>query len=338
MVSQRPFGFLDEKEIPILTLSGGAVSVELIPVGAAVRAIWVPDRDGRPTDVCLGYDTPREYRDWNSALGGTLGRCANRIGGARFFIGGREYRLTANEGTNTLHGGGVGFHKKLWDYAVGEDSVTFFLDSPDEEEGFPGNLHAEVSYTLRDGTLDIDYRALCDRDTVVNLSNHTYFNLAGHTARSVADHRVILRAGRYTPSGAGNVPTGEITSVEGTPLDLRQEALLAERLEHPALAGTRGYDHNFVLDGGGEPAAEVYCPATGIALEVNTTLEGMQFYTAGFLTYRTGKGGTQYGRACGLCLETQHFPDAVNHPEFPTPVLRAGEEYRESTSWRFFVR
>ena len=232
----------------------------------------------------------------------------------------------------------MGFHKKLWDYAVGEDSVTFFLDSPDGEEGFPGNLHAEVSYTLRDGTLDIDYRALCDRDTVVNLSNHTYFNLAGHTARSVADHRVILRAGRYTPSGAGNVPTGEIASVEGTPLDLRQEALLAERLEHPALAGTRGYDHNFVLDGGGEPAAEVYCPATGIALEVNTTLEGMQFYTAGFLTDRTGKGGTQYGRACGLCLETQHFPDAVNHPEFPTPVLRAGEEYRESTSWRFFVR
>lgn len=337
MVTQRPFGMLDGREIPLLTLTDGAVTVELIPFGAAVRAIYVPDRTGRPVDVCLGYDTPREYRDWNSALGGTLGRCANRIGGARFTIGGREYRLTANEGANTLHGGAEGFHKKLWDYTLGEDSVVFSLTSPDGEEGFPGTLRAEAAYTLRNGTLTLGYRAASDRDTVVNLSNHTYFNLAGHDAGPVHGHRVTLRAGRYTPSGAGNVPTGEVAPVDGTPLDLRQGALLADRLADPFLEATRGYDHNFVLDGG-EAAAEVYCPATGIALEVRTTLEGMQFYTSGFLLDRPGKGGAQYGRASGLCLETQHFPDAVNHDAFPSPILRAGEEYRETTSWRFFVK
>lgn len=337
MVTQEIFGRLDGREIPLLTLTEGPVSVELIPLGAAVRAIRVPDREGRSVDVCLGYDTPAEYRDWNSALGGTLGRCANRIGGARFAIGGAEYRLTANEGANTLHGGAEGFHKKLWSCAVGENSAAFFLDSPDGEEGFPGNLHAEVTYTLQNGVLTMEYRASCDRDTVVNLSNHTYFNLAGHDAGSIAGHRVTLGAGRYTPSGAGNVPTGEIAPVDGTPLDLRQGALLEERLGDPFLAATRGYDHNFVLDGGGL-AAEVCCPATGIALEVRTTLEGMQFYTSGFLTDRPGKSGARYGRASGLCLETQRFPDAVNHPSFPSPVLRAGEAYREATSWRFFVK
>lgn len=338
MVTQEIFGRLDGRDIPLLTLSDGPVAVELIPLGAAVRAIRVPDREGRPVDVCLGYDTPAEYRDWNSALGGTLGRCANRIGGARFTIGGTEYRLTANEGANTLHGGAEGFHKKLWSYDAGEDSVTFSLDSPDGDEGFPGNLHAEVTYTLRSGVLTLAYRASCDHDTVVNLSNHTYFNLAGHDAGPIAGHRVTLGAGRYTPSGAGNVPTGEIAPVDGTPLDLRRGAMLEERLGDPFLAATRGYDHNFVLDGGELAAAEVCCPATGIALEVRTTLEGMQFYTSGFLTDRPGKGGARYGRASGLCLETQHFPDAVNHPAFPSPVLRAGEEYRQTTSWRFFVK
>lgn len=337
MVKQEIFGRLDGREIPLLTLTGGTVSVELIPLGAAVRAIRVPDRAGSALDVCLGYDTPAEYRDQDGALGGTLGRCANRIGGARFTLGGETYQVTANEGANTLHGGAEGFHQKLWDYAVGEDAVTFSLDSPHGDEGFPGNLHAEVTYTLRGGVLTMEYRASCDRDTVVNLSNHTYFNLAGHGAGSVAGHRVTLGAGRYTPSGADNVPTGEIAPVDGTPLDLRQGALLAERLEAPFLEPTHGYDHNFVLDGG-ETAAEVYCPATGVGLEVRTTLEGIQFYTAGFLTDRPGKNGARYGRAAGLCLETQHFPDAVNHPNFPSPVLRVGETYRETTSWRFFVR
>ena len=251
MVTQTVFGSLDGRELPLLTLTDGAVSVDLIPLGAAVRAIRVPDRAGNLLDVCLGYDTPAEYRDRDGALGGTLGRCANRIGGARFTLGGETYHVTANEGANTLHGGAEGFHQKLWDWAAGEDDVTFSLDSPDGDEGFPGNLHAEVTYTLRGGVLTLEYRASCDHDTVVNLSNHTYFNLAGHGVGSVADHRVTLGAGRYTPCGAGNVPTGEIAPVDGTPLDLRRGALLGERLGDPFLARTRGYDHNFALDGGG---------------------------------------------------------------------------------------
>lgn len=337
MVTTRPFGTLEGRPLPLLTLSAGAISVELLPLGAAVRSIWVPDRRGKPTDVCLGYDTPEEYRLQDACFGGTLGRCANRIGGARFSIDGREYRLTANEGPNTLHGGAEGFHKKLWQFTCRDRSVVFSRVSPDGEEGFPGTLRAEVSYTLQGDTLTVDYRAVCDRDTVVNLGNHTYFNLAGHGSGGVADHLVTIRAGRYTPCGSGNVPTGELASVEGTALDLRQGAPLGERLDDPRLSATRGYDHNYVLDGGG-PAAEVWCPATGIAMEVTTTLEGMQFYTAGFLTDRPGKDGARYGRAGGLCLETQRFPDAVNHPNFPSPVLRAGETYRESTAWRFFTR
>lgn len=337
MVSAKSFGILNGREIPLLTLCGGATEVDLIPFGAAVRSIRTPDRTGRPVDICLGYDTAEEYLTQGACLGGTLGRCASRIGGAGFSIGGREFRLTANEGANTLHGGAAGFHKKLWSYTPGSDCVTFSLDSPDGEEGFPGNFHADVSYILRGGVLIIDYRAVCDRDTVASLSNHTYFNLAGHGSGSVADHVVTLRAGRFTPCGAGNIPTGEIALVDGTPLDLRGGVLLAERLEDPLLADTRGYDHNFVLDGGEEPAAEVYCPSTGIAMELATTMEGLQFYTAGFLTDRPGKGGVRYGQFAGLCLEAQHFPDAVNHPAFPSPILRAEEPYHETTVFRFSI-
>ena len=201
MVTTRPFGTLEGRPLPLLTLSDGAISVELLPLGAAVRSIWVPDRHGIPTDVCLGYDTPEEYRLQDACFGGTLGRCANRIGGARFSIDRREYRLTANEGPNTLHGGGEGFHKKLWHFACHDRSVVFSRVSPNGEEGFPGTLQAEVAYTLQNGVLTVDYRAVCDRDTVVNLSNHTYFNLAGHGSGSVADHFVTIRAGRYTPCG-----------------------------------------------------------------------------------------------------------------------------------------
>lgn len=337
MVEQHSFGILDGREIPLLILDSGTAEAELIPLGAAVRAIRTPDRTGRMTDVCLGYGSAEEYRDQDGCLGATLGRCANRIGGAGFTLGGRDYRLTANEGKNTLHGGASGFHKKLWTYRTGSDSVTFSLDSPDGEEGFPGNLHAEVTYSLRGGTLTIEYRAVCDRDTVVNLSNHIYFNLAGHGSGSIARHTALIRAGRYTPCGPGNIPTGEIASVEGTPLDLRQGAALGERLDAPFLAGTRGYDHNFVLDGGG-PAAEIFCPSTGISMALTTTMEGMQLYTAGFLTDRPGKEGVRYGPFAGLCLETQRFPDAVNHPEFPSPVLRAGETLHETTALRFSVR
>ena len=333
----KSFGAVEGQDVPLITLSDGAVTVELIPYGAAIRAIRVPDREGKGTDICLGYDTIEEYQRHDACFGGTIGRCANRIGGARFSIGGREYRVTANEGDNLLHGGRTGFHQKLWAYACGENSVVFTLYSPDGEEGFPGNLHVEVTYTLENSTLTMDYRAVSDRDTVVNLTNHAYFNLAGHKGGPVQDHVLTVQAGHYTPAGPGNVPTGEILPVSGTPLDLRTGAVLGERLADPFLASTRGYDHNFVLDATDTPAAKLYCPRTGIALEMSTSLEGMQLYTAGFLTRRTGMDGATYGPVHGVCMEPQHFPDAVNHPEFPSPILPAGEEYHQQICCRFFT-
>lgn len=336
MYEVRPFGTLRGQDVPLIRLTDGDVSVELLPYGAAIRTICVPDRTGKPTDICLGYDTLEEYRDQDACFGGTIGRCANRIGGARFTVDGAEYRLTANEGTNTLHGGGEGFHKKLWRYACGENSVTFTLDSPDGEEGFPGALWAEVTYTLQNRTLTMEYRAKSDKTTVVNLTNHAYYNLAGHNGGPVHDHHLRLRADRYTPAGAGNVPTGELADVTGTALDLRQDTRLAERLGSQTLSASRGYDHNFVLNGA--PAATLWCPRTGIALDMTTTLPGMQLYTAGFLTPRKGKGGALYGPAHAVCLEPQFFPDAVHHENFPSPLLRAGEAYRQSIACRFYVK
>lgn len=338
MVEIRSFGVWNGQNTDLLILKDDCgTEVELISYGAAVRAIRVPDKDGKPTDVCLGYDDLESYAQLDACFGGTIGRCANRIGGARFTIDGTEYRVTANEGANCLHGGNDGFHRKMWAYHCGDHSVTFTLESPDGEEGFPGNLHTEVCYHLENGILKIDYRAKTDKSTVVNLTNHAYFNLAGHDKGPVTDHVLKVLADRYTPADGGNVPTGELAPVEGTALDLREGAVLGERLQEPSLAGSRGYDHNYVLNSG-ESAAELWCPRTGIAVEMSTSLEGMQLYSAGFLTERTGKNGAVYGPAHAVCLETQHFPDAVNHPEFPSPVLRAGEELHEWTSYRFYVK
>ena len=337
MIVERNFGSIDGREVKLIALSDGAMTVELISFGAAVRAIYVPDRAGNRTDVCLGYDTLEEYRQQDAYLGAIVGRCANRIGGAGFVLDGRAVRLTPNEGANQLHGGLEGFSHKVWDYSCTDKSVTFTLRSPDGDEGYPGNLQVEVTYTLDNQTLTIDYLARSDADTVVNLTNHAYFNLAGHQGGAVEDHALTIAAAAFTPAGEGNVPTGEIRSVEGTPLDFRTGGTLKDRLSHPFLTASRGFDHNFVLDGQGQTGAVLYCPRTGIAMDMTTTMEGMQLYSAGFLTRRTGKEGAVYGPTHGICLETQRFPDAVNHPNFPTSILRAGEDYRERTAYRFYI-
>lgn len=336
MYEVKPFGAVNGQDVPVIRLSDGVCTAELLPLGAAVRSLWVPDRAGQPTDICLGYDDLDCYRTLDACLGATIGRCANRIGGARFTIDGREYQVTANEGTNSLHGGAEGFHQKLWRFACRENSVAFSLESPDGEEGFPGNLRVEVTYTLENAALTIDYRAVSDKTTVVNLTNHTYFNLAGHDSGPVDGQILTLAADRYTPCGPGNIPTGALASVAGTPLDLRSPARLGDRLDHPFLAGTRGFDHNFVLRSPATgPAAVLSSPETGVALELETTLPGVQVYTAGFLGERRGKGGALYGPRHAICLETQYFPDAVNQLSFPSPVLRAGETYRQRTVYRF---
>ena len=341
MVHISAFGVCNAGPVSRITLSDGAgMAVELLSLGAAVRAITVPDRSGKPVDVCLGYDTAQAYRDYDGCLGGIIGRSANRTGGARFKLDGKLWRVTPNLGPHHLHGGTEGFHRRLWAFAAGENSVTFSLDSPHLDEGYPGNLHVEVTYTLiQPGRLEVSYRAVTDQDTVVNLTNHSYFNLSGHASGPVVDHVLTVRASHYTLCDEDSIPTGALASVLDTPLDFRDPAPIGPRLFHPMLLPTRGFDQNYVLDGPRTaPAAELWSPATGIALEVTTSLEGMQLYASGNLSARTGKRNAVYGPGHALCLETQHLPDAVNHPEFPTSVLKAGELYAHKTDYRFYCR
>jgi len=335
MIKIKPFGSIDGVDVPLLVITDGDISVELIPYGAAIRSVIVPDKNGTLTDICLGYDDLEQYQALDACFGGTIGRCANRIGGACFEIDGVKYNVTANEGANMLHGGNEGFHKKLWQYSCDANSVTFTLDSPDGDEGFPGELHTEVRYTLNGKTLSIDLHAVSNKDTVVNLTNHAYFNLSGHDGGEVSDHLLTVNADSFTPADDGNVPTGVIASVEGTTLDLRSGVLLGDRLDLPELSVSRGFDHNFVLNGGEGPAAVLTSQTSGIKLEMFTSLEGMQFYSSGFLTERIGKDGAVYGKSHAICLEPQHFPDAVNRPNFPSPILKAGEHYRENISFHF---
>lgn len=341
MVEKKLFDTLNGEDIFVYTLSNDKMEVELLPFGATVRAIRVRDREGKWVDVCLGYDDVKSYRERDACVGGTLGRCANRIGGAQFTLNGTVYKLAANNGPNCIHGGIVGFHQRLWKTAKKlENSVVFDLLSADGEEGFPGNLNVRVIYRLEDTTLFMDYEALTDRDTVVNLTNHCYFNLAGQDGGEVTDHEILVRADAYTPADEHNTPIGKLAGVEGTALDLRKTRVLGEVLSNPALKATLGLDHNFVVNRaeGDAPAAELYCPRTGIAMEVRTTQEGMQVYTSGWLDARIGKNGAIYGPTHAVCFESQHFPNAINCPGFPSPVLRAGETYTATTSWKFYTK
>ncbi len=329
MITKHPFGtsFL-------YRIADGPFQAEIIPQGAAVRSLLVPGRGGEPVDVVLGYDTPEEYLSQDGCLGAVIGRCANRIAGAAFTLNGRTYSLEPNQPPNTLHGGSPGYHQRLWELrARGENAVVCSLRSPSGDQGFPGALEVTVTYTLEQGALSVDYEAAADADTVVNLTNHSYFNLDGHAAGRVDHHIVRIDAQRYTPADASGIPTGELRDVAGTPLDLRAATALHERLSHPALAPTRGYDHNYVA--GADFAARVYSPLTGILLAMDTDLPGVQFYTAGFLTPRRGKSGAVYQPRQGLCLESQYPPNAVNTPAFPSPVLAGGQTWRGRARFAF---
>ena len=318
-----------------IILRQGLYEAHILPYGATLQRLWVPDRAGHRRDVVLGYGSLAAYRQNDGYLGATVGRCANRIAGAAFALDGATYPLTANEGSNQLHSGPHGLHQKLWTWAqTAENTVTLRTACPDGEDGYPGTLEVAVTFTLQDSALTIDYEAKCDRDTVCNLTNHAYFNLAGQGSGTVGNHVLTINAGSYTPCGPGTIPTGAVHSVEGTALDLRQGAVLGERLDAAELAEYHGYDHNFCL-WGNHPAAQLFCPESGITLTVETTLPGLQVYTAGFLTERQGKDGAVYDKKHGICLETQFWPDAVHHPHFPSPILRAGETYRQQTVYRF---
>jgi aldose 1-epimerase len=350
-VSERSGGKLpDGSAVKIYTLKSEKVEVQVMNYGGYVLSIKAPDRTGKIADVVLGFDEPTQYYEANHAKGNPffgpiVGRYANRIAHAKFSLDGKEYTLPKNDGDNTLHGGPNGFHNQLWTGQVIPDGVELKYMSKDGEEGFPGDLTVTVKYTLSGNDLKIDYAATTDKPTVLNLTNHSYFNLSGQGNGTILNDQLKLDASRFTPVDSGLIPTGELKSVVGTPFDFLKPHAVAERInandEQLHLAHD-GYDHNFVIDGGGKElkeAAEVYDPASGRVLTVLTTQPAVQFYSANFLDGTIkGKDGIAYPKNAALCLETQHFPDSPNQPKFPSTVLRPGEQFHSVTVFRFSTR
>ena len=350
------FGELDDGtpvELYTVTNANGLV-MKAMTYGGVLTSLTVPDADGELADVILGFDslagyTSNAYRQSNPYFGALIGRYGNRIGGAEFELDGETYQLAANNGPNTLHGGNVGFDKVVWDAEPFADErgqgVVFSRVSPDGEEGFPGNLTTSVTYLLTDDDeLVFEYQATTDQATPVNLTQHAYFNLAGEGNGTILDHELMLNADAVTPVDAGLIPTGEVTSVEGTPFDFRELTAIGERIDadDEQIGFGPGYDHNWVLtDGGADSdglrlAARVVEPASGRVMEVRTTEPAIQFYAGNFLDGSlTGKSGAAYERRSGFCLETQHYPDGPNQPDFPSTVLRPGETYSSRTVYAF---
>lgn len=337
-----------QADLYVLTNKNG-MEVEITNYGGIVVSLKVPDRQGKLGDVVLGYDTLDEYVADKSYFGAIIGRYGNRIGGGKFSIDGVTYTLAKNNGQNTLHGGIVGFNKKLWDASDvskgDEPALELKYTSKDGEEGFPGNLMTTVVYTLTNkNELKIEYSATTDKKTVVNLTNHSYFNLAGAGSGEILKHVLRLEANRFTPVDSGLIPTGELKSVAGTPFDFRKPMEIGAKIDEddPQLKLGPGYDHNFVLNkkkpSGPALAARVEEPTTGRVLEVWTTEPGVQFYTSNSLGDTKGKGGLIYKRRTAFCLETQHFPDSPNKPSFPSTLLAPGQHYHTVTVYKFLTK
>ncbi len=339
-IDRQPFGRIGSRDIARFTLrSGRGVSVSIIEYGGIITSVEAPDRDGAAGDIVLGFDTLDGYLGTEPYFGALIGRVANRIARGRFTLDGHAYTLAVNNGPNHLHGGVKGFDKAIWRAEPSVDATGAHLrlsyTSANGEEGYPGTLSVSVTYTLTNANeLRIAYAATTDRATPVNLTNHTYWNLA--TRGDVLRHEVTINADRYTPVDDTLIPTGEIASVAGTPFDFRAPKPIRRDLAQLSNV-PRGYDHNWVLNGGGlRRAATVHDPATGRVLDVDTDQPGLQFYTGNFLDGSiVGKRGIRYQTHAGLCLETQHFPDAVNHPTFPSTIVRPGAPYRTTTVFRF---
>ena len=316
------------------------MEIKVSDYGATLVQVRVPDKEGRLLDVVLGYDEVQGYEAGNAFFGATIGRVANRIGNGEFRLGGRTYELTRNDGQNTLHGGRDFYNKRIWKTGeTQEDHVEFLLDSPSGDQGFPGNVKISVTYTLtKDNEIKIQYRAVPDADTLMNLTNHSYFNLSGHASGTVLAQEVMLYADAYARADSQSIPTGEIVPVSGTPMDFRQLKPVGAEIEeaYEALEFGKGYDHNWVLNGNGyRKAAFMRSKESGIAMEVYTDLPGMQFYTANFVDHEKGKAGAVYNMRQAACFETQYFPDAVHKDHFEGPEVKAGEVYETTTAYRF---
>jgi aldose 1-epimerase len=351
----EPFGKNAEGQaVRVYTLTNQAgAEARILNYGGILVSLKVPDRAGKLADVVLGFDNIDGYLQDKSYLGALVGRYGNRIAQGKFSLGGATYTLAKNNGVNSLHGGDVGFNRKMWEArdvtGSSDPSLELIYISKAGEEGYPGTLSVKVVYTLTaDNALKIDYSATTDAETVVNLTNHAYFNLVGQGEGDVLQHEVLLRADRYTPVNDALIPTGELALVKGTPFDFQTPTAIGARIgqDNQQLKYGHGYDHNWVLSGREgnaltEPAlaAEVYEPKSGRVLQVFTTEPGIQFYTGNFLDGTAhGKGGKVYNQRYGFCLETQHFPDSPNHPDFPSTALKPGQQYRTTTIYKFSVR
>lgn len=359
-IETKLFGKKKNNEpVTIYTLKNSkGIEAEIIDFGACLTALLVPDKEGKKRDIVLGYDTLEAYETNDLALGATIGRNGNRIAGGKFWLNGKNYQLKINNGRNNLHSGGESYHYRMWETALKEEmdrqSVILSLVSPDGDQGFPGTFQVSVTYTLtEDNELQIFYEGVSDQDTIINMTNHSYFNLDGHDMGSVADHLLWIDADRYTEIDKELVPTGRLLDVKNTAFDFLMEKRIGEDInnEESALKCAMGYDHNMVLNkavnyreagsyqetaGGYRKAAAVRSEKSGIGMEVYTDLPGMQLYTANYMDdSKKGKGGVSYGKHSGVCFETQHFPDAPNHDNFPSSIVKAGDRYYTQTTFKF---
>jgi aldose 1-epimerase len=349
-ISKEPWGSTAEGQVDRYTLTNGrGMRVRIITYGGIIQTIEVPDRRGRLANVALGFNNLADYVAKNPYFGTITGRYANRIARGRFTLDGVTYQLPINNPPNSLHGGTVGFDKHIWATTpfrrAGNVGLVMRFTSPDGDQGYPGRMSTTVVYTLtRDNSIRMDYRATTDRATVVNLTNHTYFNLQGEGSSSILDHRLFLNADRYTPVDATLIPTGELAPVAGTPFDFNRTTAVGARIRdnHPQLVIGRGYDHNWVLDRRDSTslvvAGRLTDPDSGRVLTVRTTEPGMQVYTGNFLDGTLyGTSGRAYRQGDGIALETQHFPDSPNKPNFPSTVLRPGQVFTSTTVFGFGV-
>jgi aldose 1-epimerase len=347
MIKEK-FGEIDGKEIILVTLKNkSGNSVKLTNFGATLVWLEVPDRDGNRENITFGYSSLEDYLNGDPYFGSIVGRYANRISRGKFEIDGNEYNLAINNGVNTLHGGPGGWHSVVWDFEIIEEEgkdpvVKFNYTSPNMEEGYPGEMLVEVSYSWTDNNeLVIDYKCSSDKKTVLNITNHAYFNLKGAGNGNILDHEVQIAASEFTPVDHDLIPLGHSRSVEGTPFDFRKPHLVGERIDddYEQLVLGIGYDHNYVLDNKDEIDALVYESTSGRVMEMMTNQPGVQFYCGNFLDgTQIGHGGKKYEHRGGLCLETQHYPDSPNQPAFPSTIVEPGKPFKSQTIYRFSTR
>jgi len=350
MSIKKEFGIVDKKAVYLYTIknSKGMVA-EITNYGATLVSLKVKDTKGDFDDVVLGYDKLEDYLKYKYFFGATVGRFANRIENSSFELNGIQYDLAKNDGKNHLHGGVVGFDKVVWEEKLQKeelsDSIEFSYLSIDGEEGYPGNLNIKVKYTItEENELKIEYYAISHKDTIINLTNHSYFNLSGQGSGDVLKHKIMINADKFTINDKYSIPTGEIAEVNNTPMDFRKLTSIGENItsSYEQIVFGSGYDHNWIINNSGKKfsmAAEVYDEKSGRVMEVYTTKPGVQFYSANFLDgLEVGKGGARYIKRGALCLETQYFPNSVKHKNFPSPILKAEQKYEHSTIYKFSTK